>query len=625
MSDWLFLNATADPAELNVGKISTIKFRLDSYDDGSKNTTSYDASKMDAILELSQTLGELNKNITLIGEDVIYTAKQEGTASVTAKFESAFYTVNIKNNASAPIPTNITVDPTSLDLTVDETGTISATLNPPEAGNLEVDYDETIIDVKQNEKTGDWTVTGVAEGNATITFSFPGSEGYAAAENKTVNVTVNPAPEPERKNLTIKANAEPITVGENATVQVNGLEKATGDVSVIVNGKTYSAPINGGKANVIVPGLTETVTADVNYAGDDNYNNASTTVNITVNPNTVNIVAPDVSKYYGGPERFVVNVTDSRGIPLSNKNVTISINGRSYNRTTDENGTASLALNLNSGVYNVTSSIDNQTVSSVVTVLSTVNGTDVVKMYRNGTQYYATFRDSEGKYLADGTTIRFNINGVIYDRKISGEEGLAKLNINLEAGKYIITAMNLVTGESTANNITVLSRFTENEDLTKYYRNASQYTVKVIGDDGKPVGAGETVRFNINGVFYERTTNASGIAKMNINLQPGDYIITAEYKGDMVSNNIKVLPVLSAKDISMKYRDGTQFKATLVNGQGKPYAGQTVIFNINGVFYNRQTDSTGTAKLNINLMAGEYIITSSYNGANIANKITIRG
>ena len=45
--------------------------------------------------------------------------------------------------------------------------------------------------------------------------------------------------------------------------------------------------------------------------------------------------------------------------------------------------------------------------------------------------------------------------------------------------------------------------------------------------------------------------------------------------------------------------------------------------NINGVFYYRSTGSDGIAHLNINLMPGEYIITSSYNGANIANKITI--
>ena len=74
----------------------------------------------------------------------------------------------------------------------------------------------------------------------------------------------------------------------------------------------------------------------------------------------------------------------------------------------------------------------------------------------------------------------------------------------------------------------------------------------------------------------------------------------------------------------MKYRDGTQFKVTLVDGQGKPYAGETVSFNVNGIFYNKVTDSSGIAKLNINLMPGEYIITSSYGGTSIANKITIK-
>ena len=73
----------------------------------------------------------------------------------------------------------------------------------------------------------------------------------------------------------------------------------------------------------------------------------------------------------------------------------------------------------------------------------------------------------------------------------------------------------------------------------------------------------------------------------------------------------------------MKYRDGFKFTAKLVDGQGNPFAGQTVTFNINGVMYDRVTDSSGQAKLNINLMAGEYIITSSYNGSNIANTIAI--
>ena len=80
---------------------------------------------------------------------------------------------------------------------------------------------------------------------------------------------------------------------------------------------------------------------------------------------------------------------------------------------------------------------------------------------------------------------------------------------------------------------------------------------------------------------------------------------------------------MTAEDISIKYRDGTKFVATLVDGQGKPYAEQTVQFNINGMLYNRVTDSTGQAKLNINLMAGQYIITSSYGGSSISNTISI--
>ena len=76
----------------------------------------------------------------------------------------------------------------------------------------------------------------------------------------------------------------------------------------------------------------------------------------------------------------------------------------------------------------------------------------------------------------------------------------------------------------------------------------------------------------------------------------------------------------------MRYRDGTKFEAKLVDGQGKPFANQAITFNVHGVFYTRNTDANGIARLNINLMAGEYIITSVYspNGAAISNKITIR-
>ena len=197
------------------------------------------------------------------------------------------------------------------------------------------------------------------------------------------------------------------------------------------------------------------------------------------------------------------------------------------------------------------------------------------------------------------------------------------MNINLNPGKYIITATNLKTGESSSNNIEVISKIIENSDVTKYYRNATQYTVKVIGDDGNAVGAGEVVRFNINGVFYERTTNESGIAKLNINLNPGDYIITAEYGDCRVSNNITVLPVLTADNLTKRYGSDDAFEAKLVDGEGNAYANQKIEFNINGIIYYRVTGSDGVAKLNINLQPGEYIITSKYENSAISNKVTV--
>ena len=117
-----------------------------------------------------------------------------------------------------------------------------------------------------------------------------------------------------------------------------------------------------------------------------------------------------------------------------------------------------------------------------------------------------------------------------------------------------------------------MSAITENKNIIKYYKNATQYTFSVIGDDSKAVGAGESVIFNINGIFYTRQTNELGIATLNINLPPSDYVITADYNGCKVSNNIKVLPVLKAENLKMKYIDRSKFKATLLDGKGKHYA-----------------------------------------------------
>ena len=139
---------------------------------------------------------------------------------------------------------------------------------------------------------------------------------------------------------------------------------------------------------------------------------------------------------------------------------------------------------------------------------------------------------------------------------------------------------------------------------------------------GNPL-SGVNVSFNINGVFYTRTTNESGYANLNIRLQPGEYIVTAEYNHLMYTNIVNVLPVLFAND-TVSHTNESNFTAFLIDGAGKPYANQTITFNINGKLYTNVTDEDGIACLFIYLPDGEYVVTSSYDEYNINNRLLIR-
>ena len=426
--------------------------------------------------------------------------------------------------------------------------------------------------------------------------------------------------------LNATADNSSLLVGDSSNVTFKLYSTNGTDVSVFDNSKLPAVNLaltatNGDVENTTTLDNTVKYTATESGEGSVTAKIENASYTIYFDNVKLSISAPDLVKYYKGSERFIVTVTEDDKA-LFNKSVNITINGVTYSRTTDENGNASLNINLNSGEYQVNVVVDGEEVNSTVTVKATIDASDVVKMFRNDTQYSATFLDVNGTPLAN-TKVSFNINGMIYNRT-TDENGTAVMNINLGAGEYIITATNPGTGEMKSNSIKVISLI-ESSDLTKYYKNDSQFVVRIHSDNGSYVGAGEEVKFNVNGMFYTKKTNATGHATLNINLAQGNYTITTYYKECSQGNNIEVLPILNASNLEMKYKDGSQFKATLVDGQGNAYAGQTVQFNINGMFYNKETDSDGIAKLNINLMPGEYIITSSYNGSNIANNITIRG
>lgn len=366
----------------------------------------------------------------------------------------------------------------------------------------------------------------------------------------------------------------------------------------------------------VTPGNYELV-----YSLNNNFVNS---IKLGINEYGALISAANVNKYCRGPEKLNIYLKDIKNNPIAGEKITININGIDYQRTTNENGLASIAINLNPGDYTVTAKYNGRfganSTSADVHISSTVSGNDIVKMYRNGTQYYAKFTDTSGNPLVNGD-ISFNINGVFYNRKTDGS-GQAKLNINLNPDTYIITAINGLNNEQHSNTVEVLPILVEGHDLTKYYRNDSVYSIRVLDDVGNPL-ANADVTFNINGVFYTRTSNQTGYANLNLRLEPDRYIVTAEYKTFKCSNFVTILPVLFAED-TVSYTNESNFSAKLIDGQGNPYPGQIIDFNINGVRYTNVTDSNGIANLFVNLADGEYLVTSTYDEYSISNKITIR-
>ena len=497
----------------------------------------------------------------------------------------------------------------SVKLASDATGEVVITVNGE-------DYTAAIENGKAVK-----TISGLKADDYTVTVKYAGDNNYneatADAEFSVSKIS----------DYNMDISVPEIKEGVNSTIGVDLPKDATGTVTVEIDGKKYTANVIDGTANVIVSGLSA---GDYNittvYSGDAKYDSMTKKGNVTVIPNVnVNLDVSDVEMFYHDGTRLIAKLTDFQGKPIVNATIYFSINGVTYAKTTDANGTASMGLNLDSNVYPVTVTYNGSAFYSkiskniTVTINSSIIADDLVKMYQNATKFYAKFMGSDGKVLAN-TQVRFNIHGVLYT-KTTNNDGVADLGIMLRPGNYILTAYNPVTGEQQGFNITVKSLIVQN-DLTKYYMNASKFQATIYDKNGS-LAVNKNVTFNIHGVFYTRTTDENGVVSLGISLRPGEYVITTMYEGLDLGNTVTVLPTLVTHDLNMKYMDGSNFTAQTLDGQGNPLANQNVSFNVNGVFYHKVTDDNGFASLTIRLMSGKYIITSSWNDFQTGNNITI--
>ena len=550
---------------------------------------------------------------TSITDNYIISKDYYGNGAVTSKSNDTI----IENNTPAGASIN-----TDISASINKNATIKIDVLPFDAnGNVTIKFNgksETVSFNASQTIVYDLGVLGI--GDYEVTVIYNGNAKYNAT-NITKTFSIG-----KISDYNVTLNTTDVVAGENSTLVIILPEDATGVVNVTVGKDSYKANVTDGVASVKINSLIAgDYKVNVTYSGDKTYEVSNNVFNLAVNPMKVNLNISDVVMFYRDGTRMVAILTDIKGNPIANATVYFTINGKTYARTTDTNGTASLAINLISKIYNATilyngSDIyDKFSKNITVTVNPTILANDTVLMYMDGTVFVAKFLDKTGKALTNAS-VKFNINGVFYTR-ITDNDGVAKLNIRLRPGSYILTAYNNVTGEEKGFDITVKSLIVAN-DLTKYYLNATRFEATIYNKNGT-LAINKNVTFNINGVFYTRQTNENGVVGLNINLRPGNYIITTMFDGLAIGNNINVLPTLVTNDLSMKYLDGSKFTAQTLDGQGNPLANQNVSFNINGVLYHRVTDKDGMASLNIRLMSGDYIITSYWNDFQVGNTVKI--
>ena len=537
------------------------------------------------------------------------------------KYYKTSYNSTTFNVAKLASTTTVNVS----DIKVGEDAVISIAVPEITSGVVSVTVGDAIYNVAVVDGKGSLTLSGLASGSYDVVAKFNGDDKYLASEDSAkFNVT--------KLASTIDIAVDNIKVGEDAVIGVALPEDATGEVIISVNGKNYTVMTKYGMASVTISDLANgTYSVDAFYNGDDIYAPIKNSTAFTVSKVSDYNMTVDIADIVKGE-----NATITVSVPEDGTgNVIVTINGTDYKGTV-VNGTAKVIIpGLDEGTYKVVTfytgdnKYDSMIVNGTITVnkntKTTLTMDNLVKYFNGPQKLMAKLVDGFGNPIANAT-VYFTINGKVYAR-ITDENGTASIAIRLLPSEYKASALFNGTDDydMAAVNASVLVKNTIlGNDTTLYFRNGTQYVAKFLDGNGKAL-ANTDVKFNINGVFYTRVTDENGIARLNIRLDPASYIITAynPVTGEQKANNITVLPRIIAKDLSMKYLDGSTFNAALVDGQGKAISGVNITFNINGVFYHRTTNADGVTKLNIRLMPGEYIITSMYDECWASNKIII--
>ena len=404
-----------------------------------------------------------NVTITVNGKNYVAVVKY-GVASVTiSDLAKGNYNVSVKysgDNKYLPGENttqfsvakvsdyNVTVD--IVDIIEGENATVTVVVPDDGTGEVIITIDGKEYKGSVDNGVAKVVIPDLKEGTYKVVTFYTGDNKYdSMIVNGTITVNKN-----TKTTLTMDDVVKYFKGAQNLTaklVDAFGNPIANATIYFTVNGKVYAKTTDkNGTASMGIGLVPNEYKVNAVFNGTKDYDKATANATVTVK-NTV--LGNDTTLYFCNGTKYVAKFLDSNGKALANTTVKFNINGVFYTRVTDENGTASLTIKLDPKSYVITAynPATGEERANNITVMPTLITKDLSMKFQDGSKFNVTILDGQGKPLAN-QNVTFNVNGVFYN-KVSGADGVASLNINLNAGKYIITSM--WNGYQVGNNITI--------------------------------------------------------------------------------------------------------------------------------------------------------------------------
>ena len=317
------------------------------------NGTQYYANMTGGLAQFNITglkAGEYDINVTYVG-NYKYLENKTNSSTVVSKLNTPVV-IDVMNSIAYGNDVSITVT-----VNVNATGYITIALNNTMNVTLPV-FNGTVT----------WNIDGLAAGNYTVYANYTGSDIY------NVNDTAIATFEVIKQNQSnIVINGVNVKADQNATITAAIDPRATGNVNVTVNNKTYSGVVDHGIIQVTIDKLpVGTYDIKLEYYGDGNYTNRTETL-------VDGLVVSQITDYTINITALNITVLDSTNITVyvpgdATGMVFITVDGTTYNKTVTGAAVEFNIPDLQAGVHAVNATlVDSQYANASAETFFTVS------------------------------------------------------------------------------------------------------------------------------------------------------------------------------------------------------------------------------------------------------------